>query len=122
MTECAHSGGLSSEFIGIGKGIVKRCIDCGEIVKDVDRPAAEQSHSASVPATPPAKSGKKSTAAPKSKPVDVIKLAKQRLREVRRELKTMRKLEAEQARLERLLNAADGKPAAVVRELRASSR
>jgi|GEM_PF-4856839 hypothetical protein len=122
MTECAHSGGVSSEFVGVGKGIVRRCVDCGEIVKDVDLPVPEQRQTASVPAAPPSKPGKKSTAAPRSKPVDVIKLAKQRLREVLRELKTMRRLEDEKAQLERLLNAADGKPAAVVRELRASSR
>lgn len=58
------------------------------------------------------------------KPADVIKLARQRLRDVRRELKATRKnlrsLEREETELSRLLDAADGKPnrPASVRELR----
>lgn len=41
------------------------------------------------------------------KPVDVIKLARKRLREVRREIKRLEKLRAEEEQLTRLLNAAD---------------
>ncbi len=40
------------------------------------------------------------------KPIDVLKLAKARLREVKRQLKQMAKLELEQAELERLIAAA----------------
>lgn len=43
------------------------------------------------------------------KPADVIKLARKRLREVRRELKRLDKLRAEENQLTRLLNAADKK-------------
>lgn len=41
------------------------------------------------------------------KPVDVIKLARKRLREVRREINRLEKLRAEEEQLTRLLNAAD---------------
>jgi hypothetical protein len=50
-------------------------------------------------------------------PVDVIKLARQRLKEVRSELKRMKKLQAEEQRLTRLLAAADGKQLATVRDI-----
>lgn len=50
-------------------------------------------------------------------PKDVVKLARARLREVKRELRRMRGLEEERAELERLINAAENKPRAVVREL-----
>lgn len=40
------------------------------------------------------------------KPIDVLKLAKARLREVKRQLKQMKKLEVEQKELERLIAAA----------------
>lgn len=43
------------------------------------------------------------------KPADVIKLARKRLREVRREIKRLEKLRAEEDQLIRLLNAADNK-------------
>lgn len=123
MTECAHTGGVSSEFGGMGSGVIRRCIDCGEVIRSesVQPPQSAPAQEAA----PPARATRKHPAEnPKAqnKPVDVVKLAKRRLKEVRRELKAMRKLEAELAQLERLLNAADGKPTAVVRELRASSR
>lgn len=50
-------------------------------------------------------------------PKDVVKLARQRLRDVKTELKRMRGLEKERAQLERLLAAADGKPIGVVRDI-----
>lgn len=52
-----------------------------------------------------------------SKPIDVLKLAKSRLREVERELRTKRKLEAERDELKRIISAATGKPS-VVRSIR----
>jgi hypothetical protein len=58
------------------------------------------------------------------RPTDVVKLARGRLRDVRRELKATRKnlaaLEREETQLSRLLDAADGKNnrSASVRELR----
>lgn len=56
-----------------------------------------------------------------TKPVNVIKLARARLAEVKREIKRLRKLEAEQKELERLLDAARGKRLATVRELKRAS-
>lgn len=49
--------------------------------------------------------------APKApEPINVLRLAKVRLREVRRELRRMRDLEQERAELERLIAAAENKP------------
>ena len=53
-------------------------------------------------------------------PLDVIKLAKRRLRYVKSEIRRLRKLEAERDQLERMLNAADARPVAAVRELKRS--
>jgi hypothetical protein len=50
-------------------------------------------------------------------PLDVLKLAKQRLKVVKSELKRMAKLQTELEQLTRLINAAEGKPLAVVRDL-----
>lgn len=50
-------------------------------------------------------------------PADVIKLARARLRDVEREIKRCKALEKERDQLRRLLDAADNKPRAVVREL-----
>ena len=52
------------------------------------------------------------------KPINVVKLARARLREVQRGIKQLRKLEKERDELERLIRAADGKPVAVVANLR----
>jgi hypothetical protein len=49
-------------------------------------------------------------------PKDVVRLARARLRDVKAELKRMRRLEEERAELERLIAAAENKPCAVVRE------
>ena len=51
-------------------------------------------------------------------PKDVISLARARLREVKAELRRMRALDRERQQLERLLKAADGKPLAVVRDMK----
>ena len=56
------------------------------------------------------------------KPFDVLKLAKARLRTVRKELKRLKALEAEQTKLMRLLDAAEGKPLAVVRGIDSKRR
>jgi len=56
------------------------------------------------------------------KPVDVIRLARARLREVEREIRRIRALERERDELRRLLDAADNKPRAVVRDLPVAKR
>ena len=57
-------------------------------------------------------------AQPLGPPPNVVKLARERLREVEKELRVRRKLEAERDELKRLIAAATNKPrAAVVREL-----
>ncbi len=56
------------------------------------------------------------------KPLNVIKAAKARLRELEREIKRVRALEKERDELRRLLDAATNKPRAVVRELTTARR
>jgi hypothetical protein len=50
--------------------------------------------------------------------LNVLKLARQRLADLKREIKRLRRLETERDQLERLLRAADGKPVAVVAPIR----
>lgn len=56
----------------------------------------------------------KKTTAPRARqgPINVLKLAKARLKEVKAQLKEMRALEVERTELERLIAAAEVKPAA----------
>ncbi len=51
------------------------------------------------------------------KPVNVIRLARARLREVERDIKRLKKLEVERDELKRLLDAAAHKPARTLRSL-----
>lgn len=51
------------------------------------------------------------------KPRDVVKLAKARLKDVNREIARLHKLERERDELKRLIDAADGRPVALVRSL-----
>lgn len=51
------------------------------------------------------------------RPIDVIKLARARLRDVEREIKRLQKLEVERDELKRLLDAA-ARPLAVVRQMK----
>ena len=51
-------------------------------------------------------------------PKNIVQLAKARLKEVKVELKRMTALEKERTELERLIEAAEAKPRAVVRELK----
>ncbi len=51
------------------------------------------------------------------KPVDVVKLARARLREVERDIKRLKKLEVERDELKRLLDAAAHKPSRNLRSL-----
>jgi hypothetical protein len=51
-------------------------------------------------------------------PRDVVKLAKARLRDIKKELRRLKALEKERAQLERLIDAADGKPRAVVHNIK----
>ena len=61
--------------------------------------------------TAPSKRGAaRRNAQPPEKPQDVVKLAKRRLRDIRRELKRHERLESEAAQLQRMIDAADGGP------------
>ncbi len=53
------------------------------------------------------------------KPINVLKAAKARLRDVNRELKRLGKLEVERDELKRLIHAAENKPCAIVRDIAA---
>ncbi len=55
----------------------------------------------------------------RDKPLNVVKAAKARLREVERDLKRLRKLEVERDELKRLIHAAVTKPCANVRDIAA---
>lgn len=69
------------------------------------------------PPAPPRKQQKKVETEQVS-PKDVIRLARKRLRDIKRELKRMRQLERERDQLQRLLDAADDKRPASVRPLK----
>lgn len=54
-------------------------------------------------------------------PKNVVALAKARLREVKAELRRMKSLEKERDQLQRLVEAAENKPRAIVREIKRSA-
>ncbi len=56
------------------------------------------------------------------KPLNVVKAAKARLKDVNREIKRLRKLEAERDELVRLLAAANNKPRANLRDISTAKR
>lgn len=66
-----------------------------------------------------AKANRVVRALPPKKPLNVVKAAKARLREVNREIKRLRALETERDELQRLLAAAENKPRAIVRDIAA---
>lgn len=66
----------------------------------------------------PVAPAKKTQKVDKTETFDVIKAAKQRLRYLKKEIKTLRKLEKEQVQLEKLLAAAE-KPLAIVSPINA---
>lgn len=68
-------------------------------------------------AAPPAAGKKRQAPRVDPAPPNVLKLARERLRYVEREIKRLKKLEVERDELRRLLDAAKTKPRAVVREL-----
>lgn len=73
-----------------------------------------------VPALPhPSRKPTARAARPVTKPLNVVKAAKARRRELKREIARLRKLEVELAELERLLLAAEQKPCAIVRDIAA---
>lgn len=56
------------------------------------------------------------------KPRDVVKLARARVKEIKRTLRNMKRLQKEQVELERLIAAADGKTLAPVRAIDTARR
>lgn len=64
---------------------------------------------------------KVSAPAPASKPMNVVREAKKRRAEIRKQLRVMRKLEAELSQLDRLIKAAEQKPSPAVRSLTRSA-
>lgn len=112
------SGGQGFEFTPMG--IVPLGTDVGTLEglagATADVPSAEilrpQTHSGRSLLPAPARK-----AVEPLKPVDVIKLARKRLRDVEREIRRLHKLEIERDELKRLLDAAAHKPLATVRSL-----
>ncbi len=76
-------------------------------------PAMFRGPDAATPSPPPARTSKNRP----TKPVNVLQAAKARLREVKREINRLRKLEAERDELTRLIQAAEQKPCAIVRDI-----
>ncbi len=72
------------------------------------------------PAPARAQAGKR--IAKKDKPLNIVKAAKQRLKDVEREIKRLRALEKERDELRRLLDAAINQPRAAVRDISAAKR
>lgn len=68
----------------------------------------------------PSTRSRKSLTKPPS-PRNIVQLAKSRLREVKKELRRMKALEKELGQLERLIDAAEGKPRAVVSSIKRSA-
>ena len=125
MTCACGCDATSSELIP-GKGKQLTCLECGASWFS-DGPQAQSVKEADAfVLTPPEdkpkrqRGGRPLQAKQPDKPINVVSLARRRLREVKREIKRLRKLEAERDQLQRLINAADGKPVAVVTELRRS--
>lgn len=79
-----------------------------------ERPGAVLEAPSDTPLEAPAKALRKTKAAPKN----VVALAKARLREVKRELRTKKALEKERDELQRLIAAAENKPRAVVTDIK----
>lgn len=120
---CDHLRGLSTELGDDACSLVTKCLECGAVVESapeqqslphVDAPAQQVPRRAQ-------SSQRHEQKQDTSKPLNVLKLARQRLRDVKRELKALKKLELEKLELERLINAANGRPVAVVRDLRKRS-
>ena len=102
-------------------GPVVKCDACGFMPQTVDQPVARD-----VAAEPERKLATKKPE-PKREKIDPRALVKQAKRELKERRKRIRQLKRElaaeekaEAELARLLDAADGKPLAVVRELRSS--
>lgn len=117
-----YVGGIIYELTDDGHVPVKqKSSDIGSSVVPTD--AAEQVAAPSVPRVYGAPTPKPEAPiaakqpAPELTPKDVVRLARKRLVEVKREIARLRKLEVERDQLTRLLDAADGKPRAVVRDL-----
>lgn len=125
---CACGCEASSSELIPGKGKQLTCLECGASWFS-DGPQAKAvkgvgEEPAFVLTPPEDKPRRQHRARPQAeqpeKPINVVALARRRLREVKREIKRLRKLEAERDQLQRVINAADGKPVAVVTELRRS--
>jgi hypothetical protein len=107
---CSHEVSPVVEFTQ--DGLAQKCprIECGAALGNVQRAEVVAS------VAPASKSSKRTPA----QSFDVVKAAKARLREVKRQLKAMKALEIERDQLTRLLAAAERAPA-VVSRLRATS-
>ncbi len=106
-----------------GGKVVTKCGACGCLLPRApaaDGGSGNATHAHDDKAKLPAstKAPKRSGAAQQpDAPIDPVPAMKARLRWLGAEIKRLRKLEAEHARLSRILSAASGKPVAVVREL-----
>ncbi len=120
---CSHEVSQLVEFTT--GGLAQKCprLDCGAALGTV--PVSTPGHGALQAEAPTGlpsthKLTRRATAPTPTESFDVVKAAKARLREVKRQLKAMKALEAERAQLERLLAAAE-RPLAEVKRLRATS-
>lgn len=114
MTECPLCHDTAGFRVKLVDGVaMHKCNSCSASVPVVD---VEDEASAGVRAAPPAtvRPGTRPAPAPAKPdaPVNVVKLARARLRVVEREIKARQKLETERDQLRRLLAAAQGPKAA----------
>ncbi len=111
MQWSSEAGALvpATGFLPSAKGIASSNVPSNEPLDD-DEDAAP-----SIAMTPRRQAHAKAKA---PRAVNVVQLAKSRLRDVKRDLRRMKALEKERAQLERLIDAADGKPRAVVRDIK----
>lgn len=85
-----------------------------ELGEDDDYDPDADNNAAASRGTPMRARARQKRVVAKVAPIDVVKLAKRRLREVERDLRQMKRLETERDQLRRLIDAADAKPRAVV--------
>lgn len=106
-----NEGKFFAPFAGGAGKVILRADDADEEDDDYDPSVDNVAASRGAPLRAPARPKR---VVAKVAPVDVVKLAKRRLREVERDLRRMKRLETERDQLRRLIDAAESKPRAVV--------
>lgn len=105
-------GAVATEMLGAGKDIAPGFVSshaevtAEQVVAQIKGASVRLEYSPTAPVF-----------IPPTKPINVLREAKRRLRDVRRELKALKALEREASELERIIKAATTKPLPAVRPL-----